>query len=126
MPSLPQTPAREPLTALDWIAVVVALGGPLVLLALAPIGSTFAATYADFGSDVALPALTRFTTSIVGPAVLALPPVVALGLGLRARTIGARRAGVVLAFVLAAVGVVVCVIGDYLPLWQVAGAIRAD
>ncbi len=115
--------AREPFTALDWIAVVFTVFLSLVVVALAPIGATFRAMYADFGSET-LPLLTQFTTSMFGPPSLALVPSVVLGVGLRATRIGARRAGVVAAFVLALVAFAVCYVGDYLPVWQVADAVR--
>ena len=123
---MPTPSARERFTALDWIAVVLAAGGALVLIALAPVGGSFAAMHAHFGADLELPLLTRCVTSAAGPLVLAAPPIAALATGLRARDLGARRVGIVVAFVLALAGIALCFVGYYLPLWEVAGAIRAE
>lgn len=126
VPRVTPNEPREPFTALDWIAVVLAVLGAGSMLWLAAIGPTFAAMYRDFGSATELPMLTRFTTSLWGPALLALPVLGVLGAGLRAHAISARRLGVVLAFVLALGGIALCYVGDYLPIWQVADAIRAE
>jgi hypothetical protein len=116
---------REPLTALDGIAVVLAALGALVLLALVSVGGAFEAMYADFGLET-LPSLTRWTCSPIGPIVLATPSLVSLALGLRARPIATRRMGIVLAFALALAGLVLCYVGLHLPLWQIAGSVSAD
>lgn len=117
-------PTREPLTALDGIAVALVVASAGALLWLGVFGAQMQAMYADFGADLELPLLTRFTTSVWGPPLCALPVLAVLGVGLGARPIARRRAGIVLAFVLVLVAAVYA--GDYLPLWQVAGAIRAD
>ncbi len=124
--TLHRPPPREPFTALDWIAVVVAAAATFGLVMMTPVAQSFRDMYADFGTTRAeLPWLTRMVTMQLAPSAMALPPAIALVLGQRAYGIGARRAGVVLSFVLALTGLMLCWVGFYMPIWQVADAIHS-
>lgn len=123
---MPTPPTREPFTALDWIAVVLTAGATLTLVGFVAASASFRNMYQDFGSAETLPMLTRVATWPIAPLLLAQPTIILLALGLRARAIGMRRAGVVLAFVWALAAIALLAVGFYMPLWQIADAVRAD
>ena len=117
---------RSELTALDGIAAVitsVAIAGLLTIpLWLAP---HFAAMYQALGGEI--PLLTRAVLSPwFGPGC-ALLPLASLGYALAARkaTLHSRRRLIVLGFVLAAGAGALCLVGLYLPLFSLAGAIES-
>ncbi len=118
--------ASSELTALDWIAVVLAglLALSLVAFPLA-VTPAFAAMFRDFGGP--LPWLTRLVLRPWLAPALALAPagLLALGLGPRAAaSIGQRRALVVAAFVLGLGAVALCLLALYAPIFALAGAIK--
>lgn len=115
---------RSSLTALDWIGGVVALAATFSLAAFSGIGGTFAAMYTDLGGP--LPALTRLVLEAWFPLALALVPGGMLGAAARVRGLGACRALIVLAFVVATASLVLCIVGAYLPIFAVSGAVQGD
>jgi hypothetical protein len=113
---------RESLTALDGIAVLLAIGAIVTLASFGVIGSTFAAMYADFGGHI--PWLSLMVTRPYVPPLLALPAIALLIAAARTRAIGHRRLAIAGSFGLALVGIVVCYVGAYLPIYQLADAVR--
>ncbi len=119
------SPVRERFTTLDWIGVVIAAINALGLVLFPIAGRAFAGMYEDFGPSGQLSVLTRLATSVWFPPALALAVVAAIVVALRsARPLAVRRAWIVGAFGLGLVSVGVCVVGTYLPLWTVGGAVR--
>lgn len=117
---------REPLTALDGVAVVLALGATLAVALMLPVAQSFHGMYADLGTEHAqLPWLTRAVTLPLAPLVLALAPSAALVVGWRAHALGARRIAVVVAFTLALIALALCCVGFYLPIWQIADSVAS-
>jgi len=117
--------SRQPFTALDWIGTVVA-GCSIAAMVLFPVGS-FGAMFRDLGAREELPLLTRMALSPWFRVAFALPAVAAIALGLRApRPMAQRRAWIAVAFVLGGVGLGLCVVAMYLPIFEIAGKIKAD
>jgi len=115
----------QPFTVLDWIGTLVT-GAAIAGLMLFPVGS-YRKIFQDFGSPQDLPLLTRIVLSPGFPLVLALPALVSIGLGFRERRrVSRRRTWVVAAFGLACLGFAVCVVAMYLPIFTLAGKIKAD
>jgi len=113
-------------TILDWLGTIVAGGAVVALLVFPGFAGHFEAMYRDFG-DGALPLLTLMVLRPWVPPLLAVPPLVLLVLGLRpAPSLGRRRLLVVAAFVLASLLVALCVAGVYIPIFELAGDIRAE
>lgn len=119
-------PLSERFTVLDWIGVVLAAFSAVGLLLFPVAGRTFAGMYKDFGSSGDLPGLTRLATSAWFPPLLALFVGASIAMGLRRRPLGVRRAWVVSAFVLGGVSFGLCLVGAYLPVFAIAGAVRAE
>ena len=115
---------REGLTALDWIGLVVAfLAASFCLAFPVAVLPTFAKMFQDFGGT--LPALTRLMFTGWLPALLGLAPLAPLALALDSkRPVGARRALIVGAFVLALAADAVCLGAMYLPIFELAGNVR--
>ena len=117
---------NERLQSLD-VAGIVTAGLGAVGLFLFPLASgPFAAVFKDLG-NADLPALTRIALSTWFP--LSLGAIVSCGavLGLRGGGSLARRRALILgSSVLAAGGVIACVVGMYLPIFSLAGAIKAQ
>ena len=114
-----------PLSALDWIAASLALllDVALVLFALVHAPS-FRGMFADFGGE--LPLLTRLVLT-PWPALVICAAATALvltGVALTRSAMGLRRGLIVLGFLVALIGLGVCVVGVYLPIVEVAGAVR--
>ena len=118
---------HERFTVLDRLAVVMA-GFNLLGLLLFPIaGRSFAGMFEDLGSRANLPLLTRLATSTWFPLALALPVAASLVIGLQARRpLPRRRAWVVGAFVLGGLAFGLCVVGMYLPIFAIAGALKME
>lgn len=117
---------REALTVLDWIGIfltgLVAAG----LLSFPVVGLRYQAMYADFGSQT-LPLLTRVAVSLWFPLLLGVLVAAAVAVALTRRvSLGARRGLVVGAFILGAICLASCWVAVYLPIFQLAGQIRAD
>ena len=90
-------------------------------------GRSFAGMFEDMGSRATLPLLTRLATSAWFPLVLALPVAAFLVFGRQAcRPLQRRRAWVVGAFVLGGFAFGLCLVGVYLPVFAVAGAVKAE
>lgn len=107
------------LTALDWIAAALGwlLAGALVLFALVH-APGFRKMFEEFGGE--LPVLTRLVLT-PWPALAACAVATATlvgGVALR------RRALIVIGFFLALGGLGLCVAGVYLPIFEVAGAVK--
>ena len=112
-------------TVLDWVGLVLVLLPVSFLLTwpwlLAP---AYRSMFSDFGGE--LPLLTQL---VLSPWLTLAFAVVSLGLVggaalLRGASIGNRRALAVVAFVVALVGVAMCFLGVYLPIFQLADAIE--
>jgi hypothetical protein len=114
-------------TALDWFGTVAAGFGALALLTFPIAGRSFATMLRDFGSPEHLPALTKLAVSWWFPMALALPVAAALVFALRQDlALRKRRACIVAAFILGGIALAVCVIGVYLPVFSLAGAMKAE
>lgn len=122
----PVTDARaNAFTVLDWIGTALAASA-LVGLAALPLGG-FRAMFRDLGSPETLPLLTRVALLPGFTLVAALPSAALLALGLwRSQPLVRRRVGVALSFVLACVAIGVTLLAMYLPVFAMAGAIKAD
>jgi hypothetical protein len=113
-------------TALDWIGTAVTLLAALGLLYFPIAGRTFAGMFADFGGARPLPTLTALAISWWFPLALGLATGGGVALGLRrASTLGRRRAWIVGAFLFAGLGLTLCLIGAYLPVFELADKIKA-
>jgi uncharacterized BrkB/YihY/UPF0761 family membrane protein len=112
------------LTSLDMVSVVVA-GLAAIALAIFPfIAASFARVFKDLGGEIPL-----FTRMVLVPwqPVLALASAGAIAFGLRARRpLRQRRVALAGAFALAFFSFAGCVIGLYLPIFALAGSIKAD
>ena len=116
--------SRAVFTALDWIGAALA-GAVALALGLFPIvGRAFGGMFEDLGARAALPLLTRLATSGWFPPALAIPAVAALALAVRPGPLGPRRGLVVGAFLLGAAGLATCLVGVYLPVFALAGAVK--
>lgn len=127
LPSPETNLSPNALTALDWIALVLAVG-LTAGLELFPflVAPRYAAMFDAFGAGP-LPALTQLSLSRWFPIVLALAPLAGIGAALVERqTIGRRRALIVVSFFASLVALGICVVGLYLPLFALAGDIAAD
>lgn len=121
------TQKPEPFTILDWVGAVVAGFSALGLLAFPVAGRSFATMFKDLGSPERLPALTRLAISGWFPVVLGLVVGAGVTFGVRrASALGRRRAWIVGAFVVGGVGFALCLVGVYLPIFAVAGAVKAE
>ncbi len=120
------TPGLEALTVLDGIGIFLTGLLALGLLAFPVVGARYQAMYADFGSQ-ALPLLSRLAMSLWFPPMLGVLVAAAVAVALTRRaSLGVRRGLVVGAFVLGAVCLATCWVAVYLPIFQLAGQIRAD
>lgn len=117
--------ARSSFTVLDWIGALFAGLAIAVLFSISLYVSRFRAMYADFG-DVALPALTAIVTQPYVPPLLALGAALPLANAFRRTPLRSRRVSVAAAFVLACGFLAVCAIGLYMPIFEIAGSIRAE
>jgi len=118
--------AAAEFTVLDWIGTLFASGAIVALLAFPAAVGSFAAMYSDFG-DVELPLLTRMVLRPWVPPLLAVAPLVLLVLGLRPQhSLRRRRLFVVSAFVVACLLAALCVAGVWMPMFELAGAVRAE
>ena len=121
----PRSTRPEDFSALDWIGAAAASIGGMSLFALALTSRSFADIFHDFGGP--LPALTRLAISRWFPTLLGGLVGVGVALGLRpSASLGARRAWIVAAFLVSAAGFALCLIGFYLPVFEMAGSIRED
>ena len=115
--------ARQELTALDWIAAILAalLGAGVVCFPL--VGRRFEAMYRDMG-NAHIPALTRLAVSTWLPCTLGAIVLACVAFGLSSRGgLGTRRASIVGGFVLGGAALAVLLIGVYLPVFRLAGAV---
>ncbi len=121
-------PRRESFTTLDWVGTIVAAFAGVGLLLFPLAGRSYAAMYRDFGSHEQLPALTKLATSGWFPTVLATVVVSCMVLGVfRPGTpLSVRRAWIVGAFLVGCAGFALCLVGTYLPVFALAGAVRPE
>jgi hypothetical protein len=113
--------AREPLTTLDSIGAALAGFTSLGLLAFPIAGRSFATMFEDFGSRVQLPLLTRLATSIWFPPTLGVLVAAWVVAGIVGRLpMSQRRGCIVGAFIGGCVGIALCLIGAYLPIFELA------
>jgi hypothetical protein len=116
---------QQRFTTLDWIGATVAGFAALGLLAFPVAGRAFTLMYRDFGSST-VPALTRLATSWWFPVALGLLSVTGLSLGFRATALQRRRMWVVGAFFLAGIGLALCLVGAYLPIFSLSDKIKGE
>jgi hypothetical protein len=129
---LRRMPGRHELAAsssalgvVDWFGLILGLLVALFLLAFPfTVAPAFLGMFADFGGE--LPLFTRIALSpwfglSLGIVVGALLAVAAL---LRGRSVVLRRGLVVVAVVIGLAGFALCIAGAYLPIFNIAGAIR--
>lgn len=117
--------AGSSFTVLDWIGALFAGVAIALLVSLSLYAPRFRAMYADFG-DVALPTLTAIVTQPCVPPLLALVAALPLANAFRRTPLRSRRFWVAAAFVLACGFLAVCAIGLYMPIFAIAGTIRAE
>ncbi len=119
------TKRDQALTALDWVAIVIAVGGALTL---AQAGFTsapaFGEMYAEFDSSQSLPALTKFALKPWAALLIATPAIVMLASAWYADALPRRRVFIVGAFIAAVIGWGVFLWAMYLPIFDVAGAVN--
>jgi hypothetical protein len=122
----PSTSTAASFTVLDWIGAALAAITALALFAFAAVGPSYAAMFRDLGTAERLSTLTTLAISGWFPAALGV--VVSAGAAAGARLeapLGTRRALVVVACVGGAVGIGACLVGAYLPIFALAGAIKS-
>jgi hypothetical protein len=117
--------ADERPTPLDRFGFLLGGLGVVGLATFPIVGRRYAAMFSDFGGQ--LPTLTLLAISWWFPVLLALVDVCLLaafaGPWLPLRS---RRASIVAALLVAGVGFALCVVGLYLPIFSLAGAIKAE
>jgi hypothetical protein len=115
-------------TVLDWIGALFAGKAVIGLLAFWFVaGRSFESTFRDLGSAEQLPMLTRIVISSWFPTTVGLIAAVGLALGIRpGAALRRRRAWIVGAFVLGGAGLGLCVVGAYLPVFELAGKIKSE
>jgi hypothetical protein len=118
----------EHLTAGDGIAMIIT-GMQAALLLAFPwvVGWRFEQMFLEFGATTGLPLLTRLALSIWFPvslgAATALGPVLGC---ISAVPLRHRRAALVATFVFGWAALGVCMTGVYVPIFGLAGRIKAD
>jgi amino acid transporter len=120
-------PPADPqkLAALDWIGLGAA--GLLIVRLLAFGFGGWQTMFRDMGSLDELPWLTRVTLLPWVPPVLALPVVAAVVMFWRCRRKQrGRRRWLLAAVVLGCVAFAMCIVAVYLPIFTLAGKIRAE
>lgn len=117
-------PTASELNALDYVAAIVAGLASFALAVFPFIAASFARVFKDLGGE--LPLFTRIVLVPWQP-VLALVSGAAIVYGLRARRpIRSRRMMLAGAFALAFFSFTACVVGLYLPIFEMADNIKAD
>lgn len=125
--TMPPDDAPEQLTPFDWLGACLAGLPAFALLAFPVQGRRFAAMFADFGAQKDLPVLTRLAVSVSFPVALGLLVVVLIGAGVTLRApLAARRACIIAGFVLGVGAFALCLVGLYLPIFSLAGNIKAE
>jgi hypothetical protein len=115
------------LTTLDRMGAVFAGFAALALLSFPIIGRSFARMFQDFGSRERLPTLTLLAMSTWFPVSLGLIVTAMVLTGASGRlSLQVRRACIVMGFVIGGMGFALCVVGVYLPVFELAGAIKAE
>jgi type II secretory pathway component PulF len=114
------------LTALDGIGVV--LDGLLAAALIAfphVVTPRFEAMFNEFGSGP-LPVLTRLALAMWFPTALGAAPATGLVLGcIPAVPRAVRRSALVVGFVVGLFALAACLVGMYLPIYDLAGSIKA-
>lgn len=125
MPADAAATSRQQFTVLDWIGTLVA-GATIASLGVLPLAG-FGGIFRDLGSTADLPLLTRMALMPGFTLVLALPAAASLALAFRARSrLSQRRTWIVAAFILGCLGHGICAVAMYLPIFTIAGKIKAD
>lgn len=110
-------------TALDWIALIVAAIGALVLCGCAFVSSAFGGMYRDFGG--ALPLATRIAVKPWSGPLAALPPLALLvGTMLATTRLAARRRAIIVAFAIELITIGAYAYALYAPLFLVASRVH--
>jgi hypothetical protein len=119
---VPEAPSN--FTVLDWLGTVVTAFVVVALLLFPLVGHAFGATYRDLGSDE-LPMLTKLAISVWFPVLWGMIVVVGIVFGVwRASPLWQRRAAIVGAFFVGLVGIGVCLVGVYWPLFALASTVK--
>jgi hypothetical protein len=117
---------EERLQSLDIAGIVTSALGAIGLFLFPLASAPFAAMFKDLGG-AELPVLTRVALTAWFPLLLGGIASTCAFLGARLRgSISRRRALIVVAVLVAGAGVIACVIGMYLPIFTLAGSIKAD
>jgi hypothetical protein len=119
-------PSEERLQSLDIAGIVTSALGAIGLFLFPLASAPFAGMFKDFG-NVELPLLTRVALTTWFPISLGCLAAACAFLGVRMRSSLPRRRALILVAVLSAAGgMIACVIGMYLPIFALAGSIKAD
>ena len=119
--------AAQRFTVLDWLGTVVAGFSAVGLLLFPVAGRSFGSMFRDLGSGSHLPTLTTLAISGWFPMLLGLLVGTGVVVGVRPTVpLARRRILIVGAFVLGGIGFGLCLVGVYLPIFAIAGAVRAD
>jgi hypothetical protein len=119
---------REELSALDGIAVVIT-GLQAAFLFVFPwlVGRSFQNMFADFGMASPLPLLTRLALTVWFPMTLGATTATGPVLGaIPAVPLTIRRRALIAAFVFGCAAIGACLVGLYLPIFDLAGKIKAE
>jgi hypothetical protein len=118
------TPKAGEFTVLDWIGAVLTCFSAMALVSFPIAGREFGSMYQDFGATDP-PLLSKLAISAWFPPVLGAVVVAMITLGLRPRaSLTQRRAFFVSGFIFGCLSFAICLVGLYLPLFQMAGAIK--
>ena len=119
-------PTPERFSTLDRMGTVAALFAALALLSFPIFGHNFATMFQDFGSPEHLPTLTRLAVTWWFPVSLGLLVTAVILAGGSPLPLKVRRACIVVAFLVGCIGLGLCVVGVYLPVFQLADAVKAE
>jgi hypothetical protein len=119
-------PTEERLQSLDVAGLVLSTFGAIGLFLFPLASAPFGAMFKDLG-NAELPLLTRVALTTWFPISLGGLAVACAFLGARLRgSLSRRRALILVAVIAAAGGMIACVIGMYLPIFTLAGSIKAE
>jgi hypothetical protein len=119
---------REELSALDGIAVATTSLQAAFLCAFPWLaGRFFQSMFADIGTASPLPLLTRLAVTVWFPVTLGATTASGPVLGcIPAVPLAIRRRTLIAAFVFGCAAIGACLVGLYLPIFELAGKIKAE
>ena len=111
-------------TVFDWIGTIGTGWFALKLIAFAVLGDQLRAQWREFGGE--MPLLTQWVSGTWFPGLLCLLSVAVLLAAFRRNlTIGQRRAWIVASFVASSGFAALCLVGTFLPIFEMASALNA-